>query len=194
MNIGLVAAQSGISAKMIRYYEQIGLIQATRRANGYREYTPQHVDTLKFIKNARELGFDLNNIQTLLALWHNPARTSREVKALTLSHIAALDEKIHSLQHMRQKLTQSLVQCRGDDTPECSILTQILGETSMKFRIDNMTCGGCARSVTATIQDLDPNAQVNIDVASKLVEVKSQVDAAQLIAALTEDGFPPVSV
>lgn len=68
MNIGLVAAQSGISAKMIRYYEQIGLIQATRRANGYREYTPQHVDTLKFIKNARELGFDLNNIQTLLAL------------------------------------------------------------------------------------------------------------------------------
>ena len=62
----------------------------------------------------------------------------------------------------------------------------------MKFRIENMTCGGCARSVTATIQDLDPNAQVNIDVATKLVEVKTTLDTAQIVAALTEDGFPPV--
>ncbi|WP_164709206.1 heavy-metal-associated domain-containing protein [Acinetobacter sp. B51(2017)] len=63
----------------------------------------------------------------------------------------------------------------------------------MKFRIDNMTCGGCARSVTATIQDLDPNAQVNIDVASKLVEVNTTLDQQQIVAALTEDGFPPVN-
>ena len=199
MNIGAVAIQSGISAKMIRYYEKIGLIQATRRENGYRDYQPQHVETLKFIKHARDLGFDLAKIQTLLELWQNPERSSRDVKALTLQHITDLDQKIHSLQHMRQTLMTSLADCRGDDTPDCSILSQIqlgqntlLGEANMKFRIDNMTCGGCARSVTATIQDLDPNAQVNIDVATKLVEVKTTLDTAQIVAALTEDGFPPV--
>lgn len=199
MNIGTVALHSGISAKMIRYYEQIGLIQVKRLGNGYRDYQPEDVETLKFIKHARDLGFDLAKIQTLLQLWHNPERHSRDVKALTRQHIADLDLKIHSLQQIHQTLSNSLAHCHGNDSSECSILSQIefgntilTGEPKMKFRIDNMTCGGCARSVTATIQDLDPQAQVNIDVATKLVEVHSTLDAAQIVAALTEDGFPPV--
>ncbi len=201
MNIGMVAKQTGLSAKMIRYYEQMGFIQTTRRANGYREYSKAHIETLKFIQHARALGFDFAQIQTLLALWQDPKRSSRQVKTLTLAHIAALDQKIQSLQHMRAKLAQSLQQCPGDDTPSCSILSQIQwgnpniqGEIVMKFRIDNMTCGGCARSVTATIQDVDPQAQVTIDVATKIVEVNSQLDVAKIVAALTEDGFPPVAI
>lgn len=200
MNIGTVAKQSGLSSKMIRYYEQIGLIRSTRRENGYRDYQIQHVETLKFIKHARDLGFDFGKIQSLLQLWQNPERSSRDVKALTLEHIADLEQKINSLTQMRQTLVNSLASCRGDDSSECSILSQIQfgepllsGEPNMKFRIDNMTCGGCARSVTATIQDLDPNAQVNIDVASKLVEVNTTLDQQQIVAALTEDGFPPVN-
>lgn len=199
MNIGAVAAETGISAKMIRYYEEIGLIQSSRSPNGYRSYQTQHIAALKFIKHARDLGFDFTQIQALLTLWQNPQRTSREVKALTLQHIADLDQKINSLQQMRQTLADSLASCRGDDTPECSILSHIQygeiclqGDATMKFRIDNMTCGGCARSVTATIQDLDPNAQVNIDVATKLVDVVTTLSQQQLVDALNEDGFPPV--
>ena len=125
MNIGEAAKACGVSAKMIRYYEEIGLIpQSSRSPSGYRKYGQSDVYTLAFIQRARELGFSTNEIQKLLALWADPDRSSSEVRALTLGHIASLDEKIVKLRAMREALKALARQCDGK-RPECPIIEEL---------------------------------------------------------------------
>jgi MerR family copper efflux transcriptional regulator len=125
MNIGRVAAASGISAKMIRHYESIGLIRpAMRGASGYRHYSESDVAVLGFIKRARALNFPTKDIKRLLALWQGH-RPSAEVKNLALAHIAELDATIADLQRMRDGLRALTDHCHGDEHPNCAILDDL---------------------------------------------------------------------
>ena len=126
MKIGEASAESGVSAKMIRYYESIGLIRsAERSAKGYRAYTEVDVHTLRFIRRCRELGFDMTEITELLALWQNRGRRSSEVKRLAAAHVKELNRKIEGLQSMARTLEELMHCCRGDDRPECPILEDL---------------------------------------------------------------------
>jgi MerR family transcriptional regulator, copper efflux regulator len=129
MNIGEAAAASGVSAKMIRYYEDIGLIpKARREANGYRLYGDADVHTLRFIRRARELGFSLEQTQRLVALWQDRSRSSAEVKRIAREHIEELDHKIEKLQAMRRSLHHLAECCKGDHRPNCPILDDLAGK------------------------------------------------------------------
>jgi Cu(I)-responsive transcriptional regulator len=126
MVIGQAAEASGVSAKMIRYYEQIGLLpQPTRTESGYRLYTSTDVHTLRFIRRARDLGFALNDIGDLLALWRDKRRASRQVKALAEGHVAVLRQKIAELEAMAQTLEHLATSCAGDGRPECPIIDDL---------------------------------------------------------------------
>lgn len=126
MNIGQVAQASGVSAKMIRYYESRGLIDvAGRSAAGYRQYSDQDVHSLRFIRRARDLGFSLARIQTLLALWQDKTRQSAEVKQLAQQYINELDAQMHKLQLIRQQLQTLAQACHGDTRPDCPILQEL---------------------------------------------------------------------
>ncbi|MCW8039658.1 MULTISPECIES: Cu(I)-responsive transcriptional regulator [Acinetobacter] len=126
MNIGQAAKQSGISAKMIRYYEDIGLLPASKRTDaGYRMYSEEDIKTLKFIQHSRELGFSTEQMKELMGLWKNEGRQSAEVKQLTQKHIDALNKKIADLQAMVSALQQSVDCCAGNQQAECEILNQI---------------------------------------------------------------------
>ena len=123
MNIGEASAASGISRKMIRYYEESGLLAAAPRTSaGYRLYNDKCVQQLSFIKRARDLGFSLERIKTLLDLWQNTDRQSADVKALAQQYMVELDQDIMHLQSMRQQLAELVSQCHGDGQPACSIL------------------------------------------------------------------------
>ena len=123
MNIGDAAARSGLSARMIRHYESVGLLpSATRSEGGYRLYSESDVHALQFIRHARELGFSIAQITQLLELWRNRRRASKTVHALTQAHIADLDNRIASMQAMRQTLKDLADACHGDDRPDCPIL------------------------------------------------------------------------
>ena len=123
MNIGAAARSSGVSAKMLRHYEEIGLIpKADRTDSGYRVYTDADVHTLRFIKQARNLGFSIDAIQKLLALWQDRKRPSRKVKELATAHIQELDARIHEMQDMKNTLENLVKNCHGDDRPDCPIL------------------------------------------------------------------------
>jgi MerR family transcriptional regulator, copper efflux regulator len=128
MTIGEAAARSGVSAKMIRHYESIGLIDAERRANGYRSYGPRDVAVLRFIRHARDLAFPLEDVRRLLALWRDRSRASAEVKTLALSHVDALEAKSSSLTAMAESLRHLASHCSGDDRPDCPILTELAGK------------------------------------------------------------------
>jgi MerR family copper efflux transcriptional regulator len=126
MNIGQAAEASGVSAKMIRYYESIGLIaQATRTDAGYRRYTDNEVQTLRFIKRSRDLGFSLERIKTLLGLWGDRSRKSADVKKLARQYIGELDRDIEKLQSIRDELRHLAECCHGDQRPECPILDEL---------------------------------------------------------------------
>ncbi|AOA58776.1 Cu(I)-responsive transcriptional regulator [Acinetobacter larvae] len=126
MNIGQIAKRSGISAKMIRYYEQTGLIAPVQRsAAGYRVYSDQDLKTLQFIVHAKQLGFATEQIKALLGLWLHEHRQSASVKHLAQQHIQQLKQKIASLQHMVAVLEQSVAACAGDEHPQCCILDQL---------------------------------------------------------------------
>ncbi len=126
LNIGQAALASGVSAKMIRYYEQIGLLhQAQRSEAGYRRYGDTDVQTLRFIKRARDLGFSLERIRTLLALWQDGTRHSADVKKLALQYITELDADIRKLQSIRTELQHLANCCHGDDRPNCPILDEL---------------------------------------------------------------------
>ncbi|WP_180160301.1 Cu(I)-responsive transcriptional regulator [Acinetobacter sp. YH12054] len=130
MNIGQAAKASGISAKMIRYYESIGLLNNAQRTNaGYRVYSEADIKTLSFLRHARDLGFSSEQMKDLLGLWKNQSRQSVEVKALALTHIQTLNQKIADLQAMVEILQQSVDGCAGNDQADCTILNQI--ETGM---------------------------------------------------------------
>ncbi len=128
MNIGQVADSAGISAKRIRYYEQIGLIVAAKRSDaGYRVYDERDLHTLRFIHRARQLGFSLPQIATLLALWQDRRRSSAHVKKVVLAHVAELSMKITELQSMVDTLEDLAARCDGDSRPDCPILAELQG-------------------------------------------------------------------
>ena len=126
MNIGQAAAASGVSAKMIRYYEAVGLIQpAARTDSNYRSFGEKEVNELRFIKRARNLGFSVEEITQLLLLWRDRSRTSREVKAVAQQHVAELDARIMEMQSMADTLRALVQHCAGDDRPDCPILSDL---------------------------------------------------------------------
>jgi Cu(I)-responsive transcriptional regulator len=128
MHIGEAAAASGVTAKMIRHYESIGLIAAADRTDsGYRSYEADDVSVLRFVKRARTLGFSIEEIRALLALWRDRHRPSAEVKRVALTRIAELDAKLAELQAMRDTLDHLVRHCRGDARPTCPILEDLAG-------------------------------------------------------------------
>ena len=129
MNIGQAAKASGISAKMIRHYEELGLLPAPARTDaGYRQYGDAELHTLRFIRQARDLGFSLHDIGELLSLWHNRQRPSRLVKELAQAHIQALEQKARELLAMKNTLQHLVHGCHGDDRPDCPILDSLAHE------------------------------------------------------------------
>lgn len=129
MNISAAARASGISPRMIRHYEKIGLVPApARRASGYRDYGPGDLNRLRFIANARALGFPIDDIRELLGLWSNHHRSSADVKALALARADELGRKAEALQAMRNTLLELADRCHGDDRPECPIIERMSGE------------------------------------------------------------------
>lgn len=126
MNIGEAAAATGLSAKMIRHYEQLGLIGAPRRtAAGYRRYDERALRTLRFVRHARDLGFGLESIGRLVSLWQDPQRSSAEVKRIALEHVAELERRIALLTRMRDAIGATALRCHGDDRAECPILEDL---------------------------------------------------------------------
>lgn len=123
MNIGDVAKATGVTAKMIRHYEGLGLIPAPARSEaGYRRYDADDLRTLRFIRHSRDLGFSLEQIRELLALWQDRRRPSRQVRALALAHMAEIDAKLAELGQMKAALADLVERCHGDDRPQCPIL------------------------------------------------------------------------
>jgi Cu(I)-responsive transcriptional regulator len=126
MNIGEAATASGVTAKMIRYYEEIGLIpKVDRTASGYRRYGDSEVHTLRFIRRARDLGFGLEEIADLLALWRDRSRHSADVKRLALAHVEVLRRRIVELEGMARTLSALADCCHGDERPDCPILDEL---------------------------------------------------------------------
>ena len=128
-NIGQAAEASGVSAKMIRHYEENGFIpKAGRTVAGYRIYKDADVHTLRFIRRARDLGFSLKEIKALLGLWQSRRRESSEVKKLAMRHVHELDAKIAEMQSMRRTLVNLAEHCHGDHRPDCPILEDLAGD------------------------------------------------------------------
>jgi MerR family transcriptional regulator, copper efflux regulator len=127
-NIGKAAKLTGVTAKMIRHYEAIGLIPAaTRTFAGYRLYGASDLHRLRFIKRARSLGFSIADIDALLGLWSNPRRASRDVKRLAQARVAELGRKIEEMQSMQRTLSELAQRCHGDARPECPVLDDLAG-------------------------------------------------------------------
>ena len=129
MKIGQAATASGVSQRMIRHYEKIGLMPpAARRDSGYRDYDEMDLHTLRFIGRARDAGFPIEEIRQLLALWNDRERLSGDVKALALARAAELKRKARQLDAMRRSLEHLAERCHGDDRPDCPILGELEGE------------------------------------------------------------------
>ena len=126
LNIGQAAARSGVSAKMIRHYESIGLLPSARRTfSNYRLYSAADVHTLGFVRRARDLGFSLPEIRDLLGLWQDRERKSGDVRRIALHHVHELDQRIAQLESMRRTLQHLAADCHGDERPECPILDDL---------------------------------------------------------------------
>jgi Cu(I)-responsive transcriptional regulator len=126
MQIGEAASQSGVSAKMIRYYEEIGLVPPPRRrSQGYREYETGDVHRLRFVARARDLGFSIKEIGALLRLYSDKKRASSEVKKIALKHVSELEMKIQKMIELRNVLRHLANSCRGDKRPDCPILEDL---------------------------------------------------------------------
>lgn len=129
MNIGQASKASGVSAKMIRYYESVGLIPAAdRKASGYRDYSSHDVHRLGFIRRARDLGFDMEQIRDLLRLWSDRDRSNAEMKTIALQHVAALKERAKHLNELADALKHLAAACEGDGRPECPIIRGLEGQ------------------------------------------------------------------
>jgi len=131
MNIGEAAKASGVSAKMIRHYESVGLLPpASRTEAGYRQYGEKDLRTLQFIRRSRDLGFSIEEIRSLVSLWQDRTRPSRQVKALAKQHLDFLDRKLAELQSMKHALAHLVSCCHGDERPDCPILESLAGKES----------------------------------------------------------------
>ena len=138
MNIGQAAKASGISAKMIRYYESIGLFpQAGRSAAGYRNYDDMDVQRLRFMRRARDAGFSLDRIRDLLKLWSDRDRRSADVKCLALAHIAELEARTAELRAVINTLRKLADACEGDDRPDCPIIDEFAERQNPYARYGN---------------------------------------------------------
>lgn len=142
MNIGQAAVASGVSAKMVRHYEGVGLFPEARRTeSGYRQYTDKDVNTLRFIRHSRDLGFSIEQIRELLGLWQNRRRPSRQVKALAQAHILELEQKLQELQSMKATLEHLVHCCNGDDRPECPIIETLAEDNPVRPNTVNASSG-----------------------------------------------------
>jgi len=134
INIGRAAEASGVSAKMIRHYESVGLLPAAgRTVAGYRIYRDSDVHMLRFIRRARDLGFSMKEIGILVSLWQNRGRASGDVKKLAARHMRHLDDKIRDLQAMRDTLAHLALHCQGDGRPDCPILEDLASDHTAHF-------------------------------------------------------------
>ena len=132
MNIGEAASATGVSVKMIRYYEEIGLVgPALRTYSGYRVYQDKDVQTLRFVRRARDLGFTVKQIEGLLTLWRDRSRASADVKRIAQGHVEELQQKMHEISSMIDALSHLSHHCSGDDRPECPILATLGSGTAM---------------------------------------------------------------
>jgi MerR family copper efflux transcriptional regulator len=128
VNIGLAAALSGVSSKMLRHYETLGLLgRVTRTDNGYRQYTEADVHSLRFIKRSRDMGFSMAEIAELVNLWHDRRRASASVKTIAQKHLDDLSARIEAMQAMQRTLQDLLQHCHGDERPDCPILDDLAG-------------------------------------------------------------------
>ena len=125
MNIKTVSSQTGLPAKTIRYYEDVGLIQPKREANGYRVFSDTDVHKLAFLARARSLAFPVESCRSLLALYDDKDRASADVKAIALEHLAEIDLKLGELSAMRETLAVLVKSCAGDNRPDCPILSDL---------------------------------------------------------------------
>jgi len=128
MNIGDVAATSGLSVKTIRYYEEIDLVRPDRGTNGYRKFSEPDARKLAFIARARSLGFTVDECRTLLSLYEDHSRASADVRLVASGHLDQINEKIAELQAMRRTLADLVMRCRGDDRPDCPIIDKLADE------------------------------------------------------------------
>jgi Cu(I)-responsive transcriptional regulator len=128
VNIGVAAQLSGVSAKMVRHYESLGLLPAVNRTDaGYRQYSEAEVHTLRFIKRSRELGFSMDEIAELASLWHNRRRASASVRRIAQKHSDDLALRIEAMQAMQRSLDRLIHCCHGDERPDCPILDDLAG-------------------------------------------------------------------
>ena len=126
LNIGEASARSGVSAKMIRHYETLGLLPTVQRTDaGYRQYGEKEVHTLSFVRRARDLGFSMAEIAELLKLWQNKRRASADVKRIALTHVADLERRIAEMAAMKQTLEHLAHCCQGNNRPDCTILSEL---------------------------------------------------------------------
>ncbi len=131
LSIGDASRLTGLSAKMLRHYESRGLLKPARGSNGYRLYPHSQLTQLQLIYQARQLGFSLVQVEALLALWQQPDRTSRDVRALAQQQLGLVSEKISQLQQMQRQLQQLVDHCAGDDSPHCSILSTLSAQADV---------------------------------------------------------------
>lgn len=127
MNVGDAARRSGLPAKTIRYYEEIGLIRPQRAGNGYRDYSGDDIHRLIFLRRARNLGFSIDDCRQLMALYQDRSRASHDVREIAAAHVSAIEEKVRELQSMRSTLQKLIHACHGDDRPDCPILDDMAG-------------------------------------------------------------------
>ena len=129
MNIGEAAARSGVSAKMVRHYESLGLLPKVARTDaGYRQYADREVHTLRFIRRARDLGFSMAEIAELLKLWQNKRRASSDVKRIALAHVADLERRMNEMAAMKRTLEHLAHCCHGDQRPDCPIIDRLASD------------------------------------------------------------------
>lgn len=131
MNIGQASVSSGVSAKMIRYYQAVGLLPDNKRSeSGYRAFDENDVHRLRFVRRSRDFGFSVAQISRLLSLWQGK-KPSQDVKKMALSHVAELDEKIEHLQELRNTLKHLADCCHGDHLPDCPIIESLSGDKAV---------------------------------------------------------------
>jgi len=136
MNIGEAAKASGVSAKMVRHYESVGLFPEPSRTDaGYRQYSDSEVHTLRFIRQARDLGFSIQEIGVLVGLWQDRKRPSRQVKALAQAHIDELERKAADLLKMKSALEHLVRRCHGDERPDCPILESLADDETPSAKV-----------------------------------------------------------